>query len=83
MHKKNADKNDYEYTLLFNCPEQKRCLAWRRFKQAVPWVVYETLSDGAIVATGDIIKTLQHATRLRKQIQRSCILCKKRKLNGR
>ena len=83
MEETNADGNDYRYTLSFNCTECKKCLAWKRLKAEVPWVVCETLADGTIIATGATIRTLQYGKRLKKQIQRSCILCKKRKQKSR
>ena len=79
MEETNADGNDYRYTLSFKCTKRNKCLAWTRLKAEVPWITYDTMSDGTVVATGDTIRTLQYGKYLRKLIQRSCILCIKRK----
>ncbi len=77
MKETSTDEKYHEYTLSFKCTERKKCLAWKRFKANVPWIAYEILSDGTVVATGATIKTLQYGKYLRKQIRRSCILCMK------
>lgn len=78
-----TDTNDYTYTLSFKCSECHKCLAWIRLKKALPWLAYETLSDGTLVVTGDILKDLQYGRHLRKQLLRNCAVCKKRKQKSR
>lgn len=79
----NTDNDYFKYTLTFICSEHTKCLALAKLKNEVPWIELETLPDGTVVATGNKIKTLQYGNRLRKQLKRSCVLCKKKKQNGR
>ena len=79
----NTDKNTPQYALVFKCCERKKCLALIRLKAEAPWVAASVQSDGTTIASGAVINSLQYGGNLRKKIQRSCILCKKRKQKSR